>query len=145
MPIRGIVRTETWTIADKDESHVTFDISDSETSRQCYPFRWNLAVLFILRELKLVVSYTVTNLDTGTLYFSLGSHPGFNLDFGSDCLSDYALRTDNLGEPWQRRRIVMAISVKSDLQWIGKDETCRYQKADLMRMPWSSRTFSANS
>jgi galactose mutarotase-like enzyme len=35
MPIRGIVRTETWTIADTDDSHVTFDISDSETSRQC--------------------------------------------------------------------------------------------------------------
>jgi galactose mutarotase-like enzyme len=71
----------------------------------------------------LVVSYTVTNLDTGTLYLSLGSHPGFNLDFGSDCLSDYALRTDNLGEPWQRRRIVDGNLSKERfaVDWQGRD------------------------
>jgi galactose mutarotase-like enzyme len=123
MPIHGIVRTETWAIAEKGESHVTFEISDSETSTQCYPFHWKLAVRFELTDLQLTVRYSVTNIDTRTLYFSLGSHPGFNLDFGSDCLSDYALRTDNHGEPWQRRRIVDGKLSKERfaVDWRGRD------------------------
>lgn len=123
MPIHGIVRTETWMVANKGESHATLEISDSEDSRQCYRFRWNLAVRFELSELKLTVRYTVTNRDNRTLYFSLGSHPGFNLDFGSDCLSDYALRTPNTGTPLQRRRIVDGKLSKAlfDVGWEGQD------------------------
>jgi galactose mutarotase-like enzyme len=123
MPIHGIVRTETWTVADKAESHVTLEIGDSEVSRRCYPYRWKLAVRFELSELQLTVRYTLTNLDSRTLYFSLGSHPGFNLDFGSSSLSDYALRTDNQGEPWQRHKIVDGKLSKERfaVDWQGQD------------------------
>ena len=86
MPIHGIVRDKDWTVVEQDGSYVVLEIGDSEASRESYPFRWNLGVRFELSGLQLSVSYTVTNLDTRTLYFSLGSHPGFNLDFGSDDL-----------------------------------------------------------
>lgn len=123
MPIHGIVRTESWKVVDKTENIVTLEIGDSEASRQCYPFRWKLAVRFELTELQLVVRYSVTNLDTRTLYFSLGSHPGFNLNFGSHHLSDYTLRVDSLDVPWQRHKIVDGKLSKErfDVDWHGRD------------------------
>lgn len=123
MPIHGIVRDKDWTVVEQDASCAVLEIGDSEASRQSYPFRWKLAVRFALSGIRLSVSYTVTNLDTRTLYFSLGSHPGFNLDFGSDSLSDYALRTDHSGTPWKRRKIVDGkLSAEwFDVDWQGQD------------------------
>ncbi len=123
MPNHGIVRSVPWTVVDHGQTHVTLEICDSEASRQCYPFRWKLAVRFELTELQLSVRYSLTNQDTRTLYFSLGSHPAFNLDFGSNHISDFVLRTDNHGEPWQRRKIVDGTLSKQrfDLNWQGTD------------------------
>ena len=123
MPIHGIVRAETWTVAEHAKTHVTLEISDSEESRQCYPFRWKLVVRFELTDCQLTVRYWITNLDTRTLYFSFGSHPAFNLDFGSHQISDYVLRTDNRGMAWQRRKIVDGKLGKErfDLDWQGRD------------------------
>jgi galactose mutarotase-like enzyme len=123
MPTHGIVRTEPWTVVDKAKTHVTLEIGDSEGSRQCYPFRWKLAVRFELTELQLVVRYCVTNLDTRTLFFSLGSHPAFNLDFGSSCISDYTLRTDNSGPPWRRRKVLdgKLSNERFEVDWRGHD------------------------
>jgi galactose mutarotase-like enzyme len=123
MPIHGIVRTESWTVVDHTENAVTLEIGDSEASWQCYPFRWKLAVRFELTELQLMVRYCVTNLDTHMLYFSLGSHPGFNLNFGSDRLLDYALRIDSFDAPWQRHKIVDGKLSKErfEVDWHGRD------------------------
>jgi galactose mutarotase-like enzyme len=123
MPKHGIVRATPWTIADRAEAHVTLEISDSEASRQCYPFRWKLAARFELTERRLEVRYSVTNLNTRTLYFSLGSHPALNLNFGSSEISDYALHTDNRDAPWKRRKIVDGRLSKErfEVDWRGCD------------------------
>ena len=123
MPIHGIVRAEPWTVVEHAETHVTLEINDSEASRQCYPFRWKLVVRFELTERRLAVQYSITNLDSRTLYFSLGSHPAFNLDFGSSQISDYVLRTDNHGDPWQRHKIMDGKLSKEryDVDWRGRD------------------------
>jgi len=123
MPIHGIVRAEPWTVTDHAEDYVTLEISDSETSRQSYPFRWKVVVRFELIGLELVVRYWITNLDTRTMYFSFGSHPAFNLDFGSDQISDYVLRIENDGPALQRHKIVGGKLSKEryDLPWQGSD------------------------
>jgi len=123
MPTHGIVRTESWAVVENAETHVTLEIGDSEASRTCYPFRWKLVVRFELTECQLMVRYRVENCDTRTLYFSLGSHPAFNLNFGSNRISDYVLRTDNLDVPWQRRKIVDGKLSKErfDLDWKRRD------------------------
>jgi galactose mutarotase-like enzyme len=123
MPNHGIVRGRTWHVVEHDEAHVTLAIGDSDESRVCYPFRWMLEVRFELTDLQLTVTYRVVNRDTRTLYFSIGSHPGFNLNFGSDRIADYFLRTDNPGPAWQRHKILGQVLSKErfDLPWKGPD------------------------
>ena len=124
MPIHGIVRRREWTVLEKGDSHVLLETTDDDETRQSYPYNWSLNVRFELTDLQLSVQYQVENRDSRTMFFSLGSHPAFNLDFGgSDRIADYFLSTDHSRSPWRRHKVSDGgLSTEQfDLPWQGGD------------------------
>lgn len=54
-------------------------LTSNETTKQNYPYDFNLKTEYILIENKINISYEIENLDQKVMVFSLGSHPGFFL------------------------------------------------------------------
>jgi len=123
MSPHGVVRKREWDVASTGETFVEFSITDDDASRQSFPFHWALRARFELEDLSLSVRYQVENTDSRVLPFSFGSHPAFNLDFGSDQLSDYALKTDIPDEPWRRHKIIDGLLSRDthELPWQGSE------------------------
>lgn len=79
LPTHGFISSQCFTVVKKTESSITFRGNASQSTRQLYPFRFQLDVTFSLERKSLSVTYKVTNQDTTALYFSIGSHPAFSL------------------------------------------------------------------
>lgn len=105
MPKHGLVRHQNWDVIETGKTHIVCSIHSSEETHLAYPFDWNLQVRFQLDELQLKVSYQVYNPGNTTLYFSLGSHPAFNLNFGSTQNSKYFIQFEGIKEPLQRYKL----------------------------------------
>jgi len=56
---------------------ILFQLCDSESTRQIYPFPFRLDLHYVLEDRTLVVCYTVFNTGKSPMYFGLGGHPGF--------------------------------------------------------------------
>ena len=81
MPGHGVVRKAQWTLAASDASCATFEITSNDETRKMYPFDFALRAGFSLEDSSLAVRYEVRNTGAGKMYFSIGSHPAFNLPF----------------------------------------------------------------
>jgi len=58
---------------------VSFVLKNSEKTFKSYPFSFLLRISYTLVENKIVVSYEVENPGEETMYFSIGTHPAFNI------------------------------------------------------------------
>ncbi|WP_081210227.1 aldose 1-epimerase family protein [Salegentibacter sediminis] len=96
MPKHGFVRhNENIQLKTETENELVFELSYSEESLQHYPFKFNFEIAFKLKGKNLEVSHKVFNLDTKTMYFSLGGHPAFNAPlFENENYEDYYLEFD---------------------------------------------------
>ena len=73
----GYARNKAFKVESKTDSSVVFlHKSDSET-KICFPFDYELRVIYTLTEKTLKVEYSVKNLSDDTMYFSIGSHEGY--------------------------------------------------------------------
>ncbi|MBW1297344.1 aldose 1-epimerase family protein [Aquimarina litoralis] len=59
-------------------SKASFTLSSSEDTLEKYPFQFQFTISYKLVDHQLIVSHTVENHDTKTMYFSIGGHPAFN-------------------------------------------------------------------
>ena len=89
MPSHGIVRKKNWSLLSTAPSQATFQTESSDETKVMYPFDFVLKAHYALVENSLLVTYEVANTGTGTLYFSIGSHPAFNLPFAGGHLEHY--------------------------------------------------------
>lgn len=100
MPIHGIAPYARFSIVEKTQERMAFElVSDDRTLAQ-YPRRFAFRVVYALEGAKLSVRYEVENRDERTMYFGLGGHPGFQvpLDAGA-VFEDYRLRFSHTCEP----------------------------------------------
>jgi galactose mutarotase-like enzyme len=89
MPSHGLVRKKKWDFVSSDATSATFQTeSDAETLKQ-YPFEYLLKVTYTLEANKIAVRYEVINKGKEIMYFSLGSHPAFNVPFAGGHLENY--------------------------------------------------------
>ncbi len=96
LPKHGFVRyNENVTLREKTEQSLTFVLKYSEETLKIYPFKFELEIVFILKDKQLKVLHRITNLDKKSLYFSLGAHPAFNAPLNpGESYEDYYLEFD---------------------------------------------------
>lgn len=81
MGIHGFARILPYTVVDKTEESITFELHDDEMTYRVYPYRFILRVVYELKDNKICIAYHVINLSDDTMYFGIGGHPGFCLPF----------------------------------------------------------------
>lgn len=74
----GFARDSEFEAYEKTDDTVCFKLSESEKTKQTYPYNFNLFVAYRVKGESIEVSYTVENTDDKDIYFYIGGHPGFN-------------------------------------------------------------------
>jgi len=74
----GFARDRVFEVIEQHQEQVVLRLVSDATSLELYPFRFELRVSYLLVETAVRIAYTVINIDTQTIYFSIGAHPGFN-------------------------------------------------------------------
>lgn len=93
LPQHGFARDCDFTLTEKTENSVSFELNESEDTLAKYPFCFRLVCSFLLTENKIKVKWDVTNTDSKKIYFSIGAHPAFNCKKGETVLS---MNSENL-------------------------------------------------
>lgn len=92
LPRHGFARDYNFNVEEVSASQLIFSLESSKETVQIYPFLFRLEIIYTLKDNSLHVEYKVKNLsDVATIYFSLGSHPAFNVGRKADDFSSYSL------------------------------------------------------
>lgn len=92
----GFARDKTFELVDASDSEVVYRLSDDNQTREVYPFKFVLDVIYRLEQHTLVVEYRVSNPSDKALWFSIGGHPAFSLNWQKgSALSDYYLEFEH--------------------------------------------------
>jgi len=84
MTIHGFCIGTDFAVTERTDTAVCFTLTDSEKTRESYPFRFAFHVRYALEGSRIVKTCTVENRDDRTMYFGLGSHPGFNVPLNGE-------------------------------------------------------------
>lgn len=93
MTKHGFIRKNDNFVAEKtSENEMKFILISNDDLYKMFPFKFQIAISYTLQGNSLTVNHTVHNLDTKTMYFSLGGHPAFNCPLNStEDYTDYVL------------------------------------------------------
>jgi galactose mutarotase-like enzyme len=91
MPGHGIVRKTDWDAVTSDATQAVFQTASSAETKELFPFDFALKATFSLQENSLAVTYEVRNTGDEMMYFSIGSHPAFNVPFAGGHWENYYL------------------------------------------------------
>ena len=83
----GFARDSEFTLIEKTESKLAFELTSNEESLTKYPFEFRLVCSFELKNDKIIVGWQVENLDDKKIYFSIGAHPAFYCSKGETVLT----------------------------------------------------------
>ncbi len=87
MPCHGFAKNQPWReisrSADERGAQVTVELTDTESTRQSYPFSFKLDATYLLSNAQLTITYTVTSGPSNKqdMPFSIGNHIGFKIPF----------------------------------------------------------------
>ena len=73
----GFARDSEFSLVERTESKLSFELTSNEESLTKYPFQFRLVCSFELKNDKIIVGWKVENTDDKTIYFSIGAHPAF--------------------------------------------------------------------
>lgn len=88
MQKHGFARKRPFELIEKTDTEATFFQTYDDKTLKMYPFKFELFVKFTLEDDGLKVTHTVKNIDSKKMYFSLGAHPGFNIEIGDKLIFD---------------------------------------------------------
>lgn len=77
LPQHGLARTREFTMINKTNDSITFELKWSEDILKVYPYKFSLKITYTLTNNGVKTTYTVDNLDEKAIYFSIGAHPAF--------------------------------------------------------------------
>lgn len=83
----GFARDSEFTLIEKTENKIAFELISSEDTLAKYPFKFRLICSFELDNDKIIVGWNVENIDDKTIYFSIGAHPAFYCEKGKTVLT----------------------------------------------------------
>lgn len=84
MKQHGFGRDQLFNVLSKTDTEAVLYIDDTDETRKIYPFKFKFTVTYKLEKDGLKTSYSVKNMDNKKISYALGSHPGFNVPFGSN-------------------------------------------------------------
>ncbi len=77
MDMHGFARRSEFEVESATDTEAVFLLRDSEATRVSYPFAFEFRIKYVLDGDSIVVTYTILNTDTKTLYASVGSHEAY--------------------------------------------------------------------
>lgn len=83
----GFARDSEFTLIEKTESKLSFELLSNEETLKQYPFRFRLVCSFELQNDKIIVGWNVENIDDKKICFSIGAHPAFYCEKSKTVLS----------------------------------------------------------
>ena len=87
----GLARHQDFQVISQDTSSLTMAVTSDEATLKQYPFEYHLQVCYRLDDTKLSIEYEVKNIGQGTMPFTIGLHPAFNVPLAAGEFSDYKL------------------------------------------------------
>lgn len=95
----GFARHVTYRRIESTPLSAIFEYRYDEETLKVYPYKFEFQVIYHLEAKVLRVSYKVINMDAGTIYFSVGVHPAFNVPFTEgEKFEDYYIEFSKLEE-----------------------------------------------
>jgi len=79
MSLHGFALNKEFKIESFTNEQITLFINEDQETLKVYPFKFLFKVRITIANNKVIIEYSVTNNDKKTMYYSLGSHPGFVL------------------------------------------------------------------
>lgn len=73
----GFARDMEFELAEQRADYIALKLVSTPETRKSYPFDFEFICSFKLEESSVVAGWEVVNLSAGTMYFSVGGHPGF--------------------------------------------------------------------
>lgn len=92
LPRHGFARNREFSIHKMLDHQVIFELDDSESTREVYPFAFKLLIAYTLMDNELVIEYFVRNQSDEVLPFSIGAHPAFAIEGNFE---DHSLQFNN--------------------------------------------------
>ena len=107
----GFARGKEFSVISVSDTCAELGIKDDEDTYSSFPFRFEFKIRFSLLQKSLKVDFITTNNSDSTMYYSCGSHEGFNLPSGidgakiifekSEILKDYTVEGGILGRTYE--------------------------------------------
>lgn len=95
LPQHGFARDMEFTLVSQVEDSICFCLTDTEETREKYPFSFVLEIAYRIAGRSVTVEWRVKNPSDETMYFSIGGHPAFNCPLKEgERQTDYALAFD---------------------------------------------------
>jgi galactose mutarotase-like enzyme len=83
LPRHGFARERSFECIDQSPESASFLLTADATTREVYPFDFQLVIRYSLLDNLLSCTYMITNPGREDCYFSLGAHPAFAVPFGT--------------------------------------------------------------
>ncbi len=84
MKIHGFAKDALFEVTEKNENYVSFLLSSSSDTYESYPFDFQLFITYELMDNVIKKQYMILNKGYKDMYYEVGGHEGFNLNFVSD-------------------------------------------------------------
>lgn len=94
MPQHGFARRSKFLPLSHSDTSITLELTDSDISRETYPFRFSLQAEYTLTGSALRIAFYVTNRDDAPMPFCIGAHPAFLCPTNGNRFEDYELVFD---------------------------------------------------
>lgn len=102
MTIHGFAAAADFTVTDREDDRIVFELTDNEDTYGIYPYHFALRVGFEAGPAGLKVSYEVENRSDEIMYFGIGGHPGFQVPLEDGLtFDDYFLEFALPCRPWR--------------------------------------------
>lgn len=97
----GFARKSEFTVVEKDDEHIVFELNQNEKTLGMYPFEFSLKIAHTMLDGGFKTEYFVTNNGGGDMLFCIGGHPGFCIPlYDGESFSDYSLVFENEEAPY---------------------------------------------
>lgn len=89
IPSHGFVRNKEWKVVETNATKAIFSTKSDTETKMMYPWDFELKAIYELVDHSIKISYEVLNKSVIGMYFSIGSHPAFNLPFAGGYIEHY--------------------------------------------------------
>lgn len=132
----GFARDMDFLLLEQRSDLLSFSLTADAQTLLSYPFDFELQICYQLQGPQLSCSYTVRNIGSAEMLFSIGAHPAFQLDFSQgQCFSDYHIFFEK--DSKLRRSFLKDNLLDSETEVYALDQGCLpLQEAMFARDAW---------